>query len=238
MDYWMRQLSPSGKRGMEIGDDSANIIGMRAVRELKSGDVVNIGIGIPELVGKYASEVGILKDIILTVEAGGIGGLPAPGLSFGATIGSDMICDMASQFDFYDGGGLDICFMGGIEVDRHGNVNAHKIGSKFVGIGGFANITNKTKTVVFCLTFTTKGLAVKRENNKVIIQKEGSVPKFKESIHDISFSASNALKNGQKVLYVTERCVFGLTQNGIKLLEVFDGIDQQKDVIGSLDFEV
>jgi propionate CoA-transferase len=128
--------------------------------------------------------------------------------------------------------------MGGIEVDRHGNVNAHKIGSKFVGIGGFANITNKTKTVVFCLTFTTKGLSVEKEGGKVKICKEGRILKFKKSIHDISFSASNALKNGQKVLYVTERCVFGLTQDGIQLLEVFDGIDKQKDIIDLLDFEL
>ena len=237
MDYWMSKLNPSGKRSKESEDKTADIIGRRAAKELKPGNIVNIGIGIPELVGKYASELGILKNITLTVEAGGIGGLPAPGVAFGSTIGSDMICDMAMQFDFYDGGGLDICFMGAIEADKYGNVNAHRVGKKFPGIGGFANITAKTKNVVFCLSFTAKGLIAKEKNGKINIETEGTIKKFKSKIDGISFSAKNALRNNQNVLYVTERCVFKLTDKGLKLIEIYDGIDKQKQVLDMLDFK-
>ncbi len=237
MDYFMSQLPASRKPKIDSQDASHHIIGSRAARELEAGQVVNIGIGIPEMAASYASRLGILKDIVTTVESGGIGGLPAPGLAFGATIGADMICDMASQFDFYDGGGLDICFMGGLEVDREGNVNSHLSASGFVGIGGFANITNATQNVVFCLTFNVKGLhAAHDPDGKVRIIQEGSVPKFKKNIAGISFSAKNALRRGQRVLYVTERCVFELTPQGIKLKEVFAGIDEQKQIRDRLDF--
>ena len=235
MDYFMSQL-PASRKKSGPGDDASEIIGERAAHELKAGQVVNIGIGIPEMAGRYASKLGILKDIVTTVEAGGIGGLPAPGVSFGATIGADMICDMATQFDFYDGGGLDICFMGGLEADMHGNVNSHQPASGFVGIGGFANITGATKTVVFCMTFTAKGLQARRNGNGVEIVREGSIPKFKKEIAAISFSARNALERGQRVLYITERCVFELTPNGLKLREVYEGIDPDADIRNQLDF--
>src|SRR5262249_37733875 len=153
----------------------ADIIGRRAAKELQPGQVVNIGIGIPEMVGRYASKLGILKDISITVEAGGGGGLPGPGIAVGATIGAGMICDMATQFDFYDGGGLDICFLGALEADAQGNVNAHKLGENYAGIGGFANISHFTKTVVFCMSFTTKGLITSEENGEIHVKQEGSV---------------------------------------------------------------
>ena len=237
MDFFMSKL-PASRKKAATDDQSPDIIGLRAARELTSGQVVNIGIGIPEMAGKYASRLGILKDIVTTVESGGIGGLPAPGVAFGATIGADMICDMASQFDFYDGGGLDICFMGGLEADRHGNVNSHVSSSGFVGIGGFANITNATKTVVFCMTFTAKGLHVQQKNGEIQILKEGSIPKFKKEIAGISFSAKNALQRGQRVLYVTERCVFTLTPTGLRLLETYPGITPHLHITPLLDFQV
>jgi propionate CoA-transferase len=236
MDYFVNKLSTTKNKASERAN--ADIIGERAARELKAGHIVNIGIGIPEMVGKYASKLGILKDIVTTVEAGGIGGLPAPGVAFGATIGADMICDMATQFDFYDGGGLDICFLGGLEADMHGNVNVHKIDGGYPGIGGFANITYATKTIVFCMTFNTKGLAAVKENNKIVIKQEGSVPKFKKTISAISFSGKNAIKRGQRVLYVTERCVFELTETGLKIKEVYPGIDEKSQIRDILGFEV
>ncbi len=172
------------------------------------------------------------------MEAGGVGGLPAPGVSFGASIGADMVCDMASQFDFYDGGGLDICFMGGLEADAAGNVNSHESNSGLIGIGGFANITSATKTVVFCLTFTAKGLIAREDGGRVTVEKEGSIVKFRKNIAAISFSAKNALRRGQRVLYVTERCVFELTPEGIRLKEVYAGIDRESQIEGLLDFPV
>jgi len=232
MDYFSKKISEKSKKptSVEPGDKTADIIGDRAARELRPGNIVNIGIGIPETVGLYASKLGILKDIYITVEAGGVGGLPAPGRAFGATIGADMICDMSTQFDFYDGGGLDVCFLGGLEVDMNGNVNAHKLEGGYTGIGGFANITHATGTIVFCLSFTARGLKATWDKGKVVIEREGSEKKFKKKIAAISFSGKNALKRGQRVLYVTERCVFELTDKGLELTEVYPGIDEKSQI--------
>ena len=128
--------------------------------------------------------------------------------------------------------------MGGIEVDRFGNVNAHNSSGAFAGVGGFANITAKTSTVVFCLTFNTKGLKVEEQNDRVIIKNEGTIPKFVENIRSVSFSAKRAKENGQRVIYVTERCVFELAEKGLKLVEVYPGIDIENDILSKLPFEV
>jgi len=217
---------------------AAEIIGKRAARELRKEDIVNIGIGIPETISRYAEQNGLLDHITLTVESGGIGGFPASGKVFGAMIGAASVYDMANQFDLYNSGGLDICFMGALEVDQYGNVNAHRGPGAYAGIGGFANITAKTPTVVFCLTFNTRGLAVTRQDDAVYIEQNGSVPKFVEQVRSVSFSARNAIANGQKVLYVTERCVFILTARGLKLLEVYPGVDVQRDILDLLPFPI
>lgn len=214
------------------------IIGKRASKELREQDLVNVGIGIPEGVCDYARKSGILKNITMTVESGSIGGLPVSGKVFGAMISAESVYDMSNQFDLYDSGALDICFMGGFEVDKEGNVNAHKGPGTYSGIGGFANITAKTKNVVFCLTFNTKGLDVSRQHDVVTIEQNGSIPKFVDKVKSISFNGKRALKNGQRVIYVTERCVFELGENGLKLVEVYPGIDPKKDVIDLLPFEV
>ncbi len=214
------------------------VIGKRAAKELKEDDLVNIGIGIPEQVADYARKSGILEKITLTVESGGIGGLPVSGKVFGAMIGAASVYDMANQFDLYDNGTLDICFMGGFEVDQFGNVNSHQMPGNFSGIGGFANITAKTPNVVFCLTFNTKGLNVDRSNNTVTILENGTVPKFVPNVSAISFNGQRAIKNGQRVLYVTERCIFELGENGLKLVEVYPGVDPQKDILDLLPFPV
>lgn len=236
-DMWVEiidRMSASERKNSVVAD----IIGRRASQELKEDDIVNIGVGIPESVSRYAKESGILNKITLTVESGGVGGFPASGPVFGAMIGAASVYDMANQFDLYDNGGLDICFMGALEVDKYGNVNAHRGNGSFAGIGGFANITAKTSTVVFCLSFTAKGLFVEEENGKISIVQEGRIPKFVEKVSSISFSAKRALKNGQRVLYITERCVFELTKDGLKLIEVYPGIDKEEDVLSQLSFSV
>ena len=215
-----------------------NIIGRRAAMELRVDDIVNIGIGIPEMVSRHARKNGMLDMVTLTVESGGIGGFPVSGEAFGAMIGAASVYDMANQFDLYDNGGLDICFMGALEVDGQGNVNAHRGQGAFAGIGGFANITSRTPTVVFCMTFNTKGLEVSQKKGVVTIQKEGTIPKFVNKVNSISFSAKRAIANGQKVLYVTERCVFRLTPKGLKLIEAYPGVDVEKDILSQLPFEV
>ena len=216
----------------------ANIIGKRASKELRVDDIVNIGIGIPEMVSRFARKSGMLDMVTLTVESGGIGGFPVSGEAFGAMIGAASVYDMANQFDLYDNGGLDVCFMGALEVDKEGNVNAHRGPGAFAGIGGFANITSKTPTVVFCFSFTAKGLEISQTKGIVTVEKEGTIPKFVDQVKSISFSARRAIANGQKVLYVTERCVFRLTPKGLKLIEVYPGIDVQKDILDLLPFEV
>ena len=214
------------------------VIGKRAARELREDDLVNIGIGIPENVADYARKSGILEKITMTVESGGIGGLPVSGKVFGAMIAASSVYDMANQFDLYDSGTLDICFMGAFEVDRFGNVNAHQSTTHFSGIGGFANITAKTPNVIFCLTFNTVGLTVTRQNNSVTITENGKIPKFVDRVSNVSFNGRRAMENGQRVLYITERCIFELGRNGLKLVEVYPGIDVKKDILDLLPFPV
>ncbi|MDO4483381.1 MAG: CoA-transferase [Clostridia bacterium] len=234
---WYEMLEPFTVK-KKVTSMANEIIGSRAAKELKNGDIVNIGIGIPENISRYAKKNGVLDHVTLTVESGGVGGFPASGTVFGAMIGATSVYDMSFQFDLYNNGGLDICFMGGLEVDRHGNVNAHRGPGAFSGIGGFANITAKTPTVVFCLTFNTKGLDVTCADDKVQILSEGSIPKFVEEVRSVSFSAKRALENHQRVLYVTERCVFELTPKGLRLCEVYPGVDAQRDILSQLPFHV
>ncbi|MBR5302721.1 MAG: malonate decarboxylase subunit alpha [Clostridia bacterium] len=234
---WTEKLEAATK-GSHQRNTASYIIGERASRELRKEDIVNIGIGIPETISQFAKQSGMLDHITLTVESGGIGGFPASGKVFGAMIGAQAVYDMANQFDLYNNGGLDICFMGALEVDRYGNVNAHRGPGAYAGIGGFANITAQTPTVVFCLTFNTKGLQVEKDGDNVVIQRDGSIPKFVQSVQSVSFSARKAIDNGQKVLYITERCVFILTARGLKLLEVYPGVDVRKDILDQLPFDV
>lgn len=215
-----------------------DLIGKRAAEELRKDDLVNIGIGIPETVADYARESGILKEITMTVESGGMGGLPVSGKVFGAMIGATSVYDMANQFDLYNSGTLDICFMGALEVDRFGNVNAHRSETHYAGIGGFANITAKTPNIIFCLTFNASGLVVTNQEDSVTVVENGKIPKFVEQVKHLSFNGRSAVKNGQRVLYVTERCVFELGENGLKLVEVYPGIDVQKDILDLLPFPV
>ena len=239
MQYWYGRLEEeNAKVGNERDDIASAVIGQRAAEELRPGDIVNIGIGIPERAAKYAAQKGILHELTLTVESGGMGGLPAGGRQFGAMIGAGSISDMSMQFDFYDGGGLDRCFMGALEMDRYGNVNAHRSADHYAGVGGFCNITAATKNVIFCLTFNTRGLEISQEDGVVRIEQEGTIPKIVEKVRSISFSGQKAVENGQNVLYVTERCVFALRPEGLALIEVYPGIDKQKDVLEKLPFTV
>ena len=239
MEYWYGRLEEeNAKIGYEREDLASSVIGRRAAEELKPGDIVNIGIGIPEKAAKYAASKGILHELTLTVESGGIGGLPAGGRQFGAMIGAGSISDMSMQFDFYDGGGLDRCFMGALEMDRFGNVNAHRGADHFTGVGGFSNITTATRNVIFCLTFSTKGLEISQEGGQLRIEREGSIPKVVEHVRSISFSGRRAIENGQHVLYITERCVFSLRPEGLALIEVYPGIDKQRDILDKLPFQV
>jgi len=212
------------------------VIGRRALREIPDGAIINLGIGMPEAIGSAAGEEGKLDRFTFTVESGPIGGVPASGLNFGCASHPEAIIDQPSQFDFYDGGGLDFSALGAVEIDQAGNVCVHRMAGRFAGVGGFLNIAQTARKLVFCCSFTAGGLKVRGDQGALKILQEGRHCKFVERLEQVTFDAAGAFERGQEVLYVTERAVFRLTPEGLALIEIAPGIDLETQVLALMPF--
>ena len=216
--------------------DTRKLIGRRAALELRRGDVVNLGVGIAEFVATVAREEDCGDAVTLTVESGATGGFPAYGLSFGAATNPTSVIDNTYQFDFYDGGGLDITFVGMAQMDRGGNVNVSKLKTRIPGIGGFFNVTGRAKRVVFCGQFTAGDCDIAIADGRLHIRRDGDTVKLVEAVDQITFNAARALGEGQTVMAVTERCVLHVDRDGPVVTEIAPGVDLERDVLAKMGF--
>ena len=219
--------------------DIRKVIARRAAMELFPGAVVNLGFGVSNGVSSVAAEEGLYRDLTLTVEQGVIGGVPAGGQDAGAGVNFDMMAHQPDQFDFYDGGGLDIAFLSFAEVDRDGNVNVSRYGKSVNGPGGFINISQGARKVVFSGTLTADGLKIRPDGaGGLVLDSDGAVEKWVPGVQQLTFNGKYACERGRQVLFVTDRAVFDLSADGIRLTEIAPGISLHDHVLARIGFPV
>jgi len=215
--------------------DVRKVIARRAALELAPGAVLNVGFGIPDGVVKVAREQGITDTLVPTIEHGQFGGIPAEGLDFGASYNSEAILETGHMFNFYQGRGVDQAYLGFLQIDREGNVNVSKLADSIIGTGGFIDISQKARKVVFCGTLAVRARTELADGTVRFISH--GKPKLVEAVNQITFSGRYAQEHGQEVLYVTEAAVFRLTADGVRLEEVAPGIDLERDLFPQLGFQ-
>ena len=220
----------------ELPLDSRKVIARRAACELFAGAVCNLGSGVSTGIANVAAEEDVLEEICLTNEQGLIGGAPASGNEAGASRNYAAMIDQPYQFDFYDGGGLDLAFLSFAEVDAAGNVNVSRFGNRIVGPGGFINISQNAKCVVFSGNFSAGRTEMSWPGDSLQIDRDGAKAKFVASVEQITYSGPYGRARGQRVLYVTERAVFRLAKDGLELIEIAPGIDLKRDVLDRMAF--
>ena len=238
-------LSISGQQRRQISSDALEIpsnpvrrlIARRAAQELVAGASLNLGFGIPGGIAGIAVEQGLADSLWLSVEQGVHNGFMLDGPLFGCARNADSIIPSVDQFDYYSGKGIDMAFLGMGEMDQFGNVNVSHLGGSVIGPGGFIDISQNAKKVVFCGTFDAKGSKVDISSEGVSVVAPGAVQKLVSNVAKITFSGDYARRDGQSVMYITERAVFELTEDGIALTEVAPGIDIERDIVACMGFQ-
>jgi len=214
------------------------IIAKRAIKELKDGDIVNLGQGIPTDIIPLLKNNSNLKNIHFTLESGVSGGVPLAVPDFGISYGPESMIRPDDMFMLFNGGGLDVSFLGFAQIDKLGNINVSKFGNNFVGCGGFIDIAQNTKKIIFCGCFNAKGLNVIIENRKLVISSEGKLKKFINNVEQITYNPKHSSNKNQIMKIITERCVFEYINNRLEITEIMDGVNLNTQILSLIDFDI